>query len=97
MTVSIHRDTKIRYDTDSYTIGIDNHASKCIDNDDSHFISNITPTPNNILSEAGENVIVREEDTIKWDNSDDEEKEHETIIHGCLYVLYMSCCLLSPQ
>ena len=43
------QDIKFKHDSDSFEIGIDNHASKCIEKDKINFISRITPTSNTIL------------------------------------------------
>ena len=40
---------KCKFDTDSYMIGIDNHASRCISNNIDHFITSLTPTPRSYL------------------------------------------------
>ena len=49
------QDRKYRYNSDSFDIGVDNHASKTISNDSSQFISYITPTPKTILRGSGGN------------------------------------------
>ena len=36
---------KYKFDSNSYMIGIDNHASRCISNDINHFITALTPLP----------------------------------------------------
>ena len=48
-TENKHQDIKFKHDSDSFEIGIDNHASKCIEKDKINFISRITPTSNTIL------------------------------------------------
>ena len=48
------QDIKYKYDSDSFVIGIDNHASKCIEKGKNNFISRITPTHNTILRGARE-------------------------------------------
>ena len=39
-------DRNFQYDSDSFVIGIDNHASKIMSNNIKHFITPLTPTPN---------------------------------------------------
>ena len=96
-TENFPQDSKYKYDSDSFEIGVDNHASKTISNDSSQFISYITPTPKTILRGAGGNLKVKGVGTVRWKIEDDDGKEHELIIKGCLYVPDMSSCLLSPQ
>ena len=55
-TESSPNDKKYMYDSNSYEIGLDNHASKFISNNSSQFISHIIPTPNTILRGAGGNL-----------------------------------------
>ena len=59
------QDNKFQYDSDSFEIGIDNHASKCIEKDQNNFISPITPTSNTILRGAGGNLKVRGFGTVR--------------------------------
>ena len=54
-TENKHQDIKFKQDSDSFEIGIDNHASKCIEKDEINFITQITPTSNTILRGAGGN------------------------------------------
>ena len=96
-TENKYQDIKYKYDTDSFEIGIDNHASKCIEKDKNNFISRITPTSNTILRGSGGNLQVRGFGTVQWKITDDNGQEHKITIQGCLYVPDMHSCLLSPQ
>ena len=87
----------VKFDTDSYTIGVDNHTSKCIINMITHFISALTPTPNTVLRGAGGNLKVKGKGTVKWKIEDDDGKSHTILIKDCLYVPGISTCLLAPQ
>ena len=42
-TVHVNKDTKQNFDVDSFRIGIDSHATRCISNDIKHFTSAIKP------------------------------------------------------
>ena len=64
-TSTTHANKTVKFDTNSYTIGVDNHASKCISNTISHFISALTPTPNTVLRGAGGNLKVKGKGTVK--------------------------------
>ena len=96
-TENKHHDTKFQHDSDSFEIGIDNHASKCIEKDENNFITQITPTSNTILRGAGGNLKVRGFGTVRWKITDDKGQEHNITIKGCLYVPDIYACLLSPQ
>ena len=85
------------YDSDSFKIGVDSHASKTISKNSSRHISYITPTSKTILSGVGGNLKVKKVGTVRWKIEDDDGKEHDLIIKGCLYVPDMTSCLLYPQ
>ena len=85
------------YDSDSFKIGVDNHASKTISNNSIQFISYITPTPKTILRGAEGNLKVKGVGTVRWKIEDDDGKEYELIVKDFLYVPDISPCLLSPQ
>ena len=86
-----------QFDSDSFEIGVDNHASRCISNNINHFITEISPTPNAKLRGTGGTIPVLGEGTIKWNIADDNGKAHDIIIRNCLYVPDAPTCLLSPQ
>ena len=90
-------DPKVGFDTGSYSIGVDNHASRTISNRIAHFITPLTPTPNTILLGAGGNLKVKGMGTLQWKIEDDYGKVHIWTIKESLYVSDISTCLLSPQ
>lgn len=57
---SITKKINVRYDSDSFTIDIDNHSSKCMLNDIKHFVTPPTFTSNNYLMGAGGNLTAKE-------------------------------------
>ena len=95
--ISANHGTNFKYDSDSFTIGIDNHASRCMSNDIKHFITPLTPTPSTRLRGAGGNLVVKGEGTVRWKIEDDNGKVHTMLIKNCLYVPDLHICLLSPQ
>lgn len=95
--ISSNKGLKFRYESDSFTIGIDNHASKCIPNDIKYFITPLTPTPNAYLKGTGGNLVVRGTGAVRWMIEDDNSKIYTIIIKDFLYLQELKFCLLSPQ
>ena len=58
--------------SDSFTIGIDNHASATISNRSSHFVGTITPVKGKMVKGFGGVVEVRGEGKIVWKIEDDD-------------------------
>ena len=98
-----HTDGKPRrlsFDSDSFTIYVDNCASRCMTNDSSHFISPLKPTDRSkrVKVKGISNFLnVEGEGTIRWRWEDDQGRVHQHIIRGALYVPNLPFCLLSPQ
>jgi len=92
----IKRDKLLSFDTDGFTIGIDNHTSKCLSPSLKDFISPITPLQA-ALQGISSSIPVKGSGTLQWDVLDDDGKLHKFIIHNALYVPGMSMRLLSPQ
>ena len=86
-----------QFDSDSFLIGVDNHASYSISNDSRHFISEIQPVHNKGLKGISGKLKVEGVGTIKWMIEDDDGKRHAIIIPNALYVPTSNHCLLSPQ
>ena len=88
------------FDSDSFTINIDNCASRCMTNNINHFISPPNqPAFNTKVKGIKSNTFleVKGEGTIKWKIADDDGRVHSHIIHNALYVPDIPACLLSPQ
>ena len=86
-----------QFDSDSFPIGVDNHASYSISNDSRHFISEIQPVHNKGLKGISGKLKVEGIGTIKWMIEDDDGKRHAIIMQNALYVPTSNYCLLSPQ
>jgi hypothetical protein len=48
-------------DTDSFMIGLDNHATCCIENDVHNFVTKLTPTPNIRVRGVGNQLMEEKE------------------------------------
>jgi len=87
----------VRLDSDSYPIGVDSHASKCMV-DKAHLFEDLR------LSEAkgqvsgiSNGLAIVGKGTFKFTIMDDEGIQHTIRIKNSLYVPDMRRCLLSPQ
>ena len=79
------------FDSDSFLIGVDNHATTTISNDKSHF-TNIG------VKGFGNNMVkATDKGTLKWKIEDDEDKVHIFTIYNALYIPQSSLCILCPQ
>ena len=86
-----------QYDSDSFVIGIDNHASKTMSNKIRDFITPLTPTPNTFVKGAGGYINVMGSGTLRWRIEDDDGKVHTILVKDSLYVPNIPKCLLSCQ
>ena len=96
-TSKMHSEDTYKFDTDSKSLGIDNHASKCMSNDEKDFITAITPLANMRVKGTGGFLKFIGKVTVRWKIEDDEGKYHDIIIKSALYIPGLSSCLLYPQ
>ena len=88
---------KFSVDSDSFTIGIDNHASTKISNWSSHFIGTMTPVKGKKFKGFGGVVQVKGEGAIVWKIEDDDGIVHPIKIKKALCVPETLSFLLVPQ
>ena len=84
-----------RFDTDSFVLGFDNHASACISNDRQHF-KDMREWKGSNLKGVGQTPI-KGIGTLCWVLEDDNGRKVKLFIKDSLYVPTLSKCLLSPQ
>ena len=84
-------------DSDSFTIGIDNHTSTTISNISSHFVGKITLVKGKMVKGFGGVIQFKGEGGIVWKLEDDNGIVHTIKIKKALYVPESPPCLLSPQ
>jgi hypothetical protein len=84
------------YDTDSFNIGIDNHASYCITNSLHDFIDTPTRVKVCVRGIKG-NIKSLRQGTILWHILDDDGVQHELRIPNSYYAPELPIHLLSPQ
>jgi hypothetical protein len=87
----------VRFDSDSFFIGIDNHASSCMANaphlfEDLQLIDNAGE-----VNGIGEGLAIKGKGTFKFSIEDDNGKIHTIRIPNSLYLPGLRQCLLSPQ
>jgi hypothetical protein len=90
------RNNDHQYDSDSYNIGIDNHASYCLTNNLKDFEGTPVSTKVRIKGIKG-HLATRLKGTIKWHLLDDDGVEHELLIPNSYYAPDLPVRLLSPQ
>ena len=86
------------FDSSSFPIGIDNHATKCISNDTRHFISPIVSSKKSSCNGFGATKTkIHGEGTIKWKFLDDKGMLRTLVIKSALCVPEATLYILSPQ
>ena len=86
---------KSRFDTDSFTLGLDGHASRCMSPTKSHF-TDLREWSGPPVKGVGETPI-EGVGTIKWKIECDRGQQHEIVIKESLYVPTLHKAILSPQ
>ncbi len=89
----------VRFDSDSFLIGVDSHASRCMVNN-THLFEDLCLNENNEqVSGIADGLAIEGEGTFKFDVTDDNGKRHtiKIKIKNSLYVPKMRRCLLLPQ
>lgn len=84
------------YDTDSYLIGIDDHASYVMSPYRSDFVGDLRPTKTGVNGVAG-TVQAVARGTLRWHWLDDQGVRHRITIPNAYYVPALPIRLLSPQ
>jgi hypothetical protein len=90
-------DSAVRFDLDSFSIGIDNHASRCMANaphlfEDLHLINNAGE-----VNGIGEGLAIKGKGTFVFSLEEDNGKIHTIKIPNSLYLPGLKQCILSPQ
>ena len=97
-SVQTHADESyLRFDSDSYTIGVDNHASRCMANSP-HLFTDLKLIPQGKQVEGiGAGLQIEGVGTYVMRLQDDKGKLHEIKIPNSLFLPKLRRCLLSPQ
>ena len=87
----------VRFDSDSFLIGVNSHALRCMVND-THLFKDLRLSKNNRqVSGIAEGLAIKGEGTFKFDITNDDGQRHTIRIKNSLYVPKMRRCVLSPQ
>jgi len=89
--------SQVNFDTDSFIIGVDNHASRTLSNNKRHFIGYIRRLDNLFINGINGKLPIRGIGTIQWKIEDDDGKVHAIRIPNTFYVSQLEHCILSPQ
>jgi hypothetical protein len=87
----------VRFDSNSFLIGVNSHALRCMVND-THLFKDLHLSKNNgQVSEIAEGLAIEGEGTFKFDITNNNGQRHTIRIKNSLYVPKMRRCLLSPR
>jgi hypothetical protein len=90
-------DPAVRFDSDSFSIGIDNHVSRCMANAP-HLFEDIQLTDDGgEVKGIGNGLAIGGKGTFKFSLEDDQGKIHTIKFSNSLYLPGLKQCLLSPQ
>jgi hypothetical protein len=85
-------------DTESFIIGLYNHATCCMENDVYNFVTKLTPTPNIRVRGVGNQLMMAKgKGTVLWKIEDDNGVVHEKLFPSTMYIPELKLCILSPQ
>ena len=85
------------FDSDSFTIGFDNHASKTISNQSSHFISKFFPLTHQHIKGIRGQIAIKGQGTVRWKIEGDKGMVHTLEINDTLYIPKSQISILCPQ
>ena len=93
----IYKPRILHFDTDSFTISVDDHCSYCICNNSDLFITDIIQTTNTFVKGINGDLPIRGRGNVRWRITDDQGKVHSLSIKGVLYVPSAPMCMVSSQ
>jgi hypothetical protein len=93
---STHNTTGLQYDTDSFLLGIDNHASASMTNTEDDFVGPTKTVDIKIKGIKGY-LSTAKVGTVRWTLQDDQGRNHQFNIPGTYLVPDLPIRLLSPQ
>ena len=87
----------VRFDSDSFAVGINNHASRCMGNDKRLFDNLILTRTLQRVGGISKGLAIQGKGTLVININDDNGKPHRIKIPNSLYLPGLKMCLLSPQ
>ena len=91
------RANDIRFDSDSFAVGVDNHASRCMGNDKRLFENLVLARSLQRVGGISKGLSIKGKGTLVLTINDDNGKPHRIKIPNSLYLPELRVCLLSPQ
>jgi hypothetical protein len=89
--------TNVCFDSDSFAVGVDNHASRCMGNDKRLFDNLILARTSQRVGGISKGLVIQGKGTLVININDDNDKPHRIKIPNSLYLPGLKMCLLSPQ
>ena len=86
----------VRFDSDSYSIGVDSHASRCMINK-AHLFEDLRLSDEGKVQGINDGLEIKGKGTFKFKIEDDNGQTHEIKVPNSLYLPGLERCLLSPQ
>ena len=86
----------VHFDSDSYPIGVDCHASRCMANSP-HLFEDLKLAKVGAVTGINQGLDIQGVGTFKFKIDDDNGRTHESKIPNSLYLPGLKKCLLSPQ
>ena len=87
----------VRFDSDSFAVGVDNHASRCMGNDKRLFENLVLARAAQRVGGISKGLAIEGKGTLVININDDNGKPHKIRIPNSLYLPGLRMCLLSPQ
>jgi hypothetical protein len=88
---------RARFDSDSFAVGVDNHASRCMGNNKHQFKNLVLARAAQGVGGISKGLAIEGKGTLVIDINDDTGKPHQVKIPNSLYLPGLKMCLLSPQ
>ena len=87
----------VRFDSDSFAVGIDNHASHCMGNNKRLFENLVLANTTEHVGGISKGLAIEGKGTLVLTINNDNGKPHKLRIPNSLYLPGLRMCLLSPQ
>lgn len=91
------RANDVRFDSDSFAVGVDNHASRCMGNDKRLFENLVLARTAQRVGGISQGLEIKGKGTLVININDDNGKPHRLKIPNSLFLPNLKMCLLSPQ
>ena len=85
------------FDSDAFIIGVDNHASCCMDANVNHFTNLRRPKQKVVTKGITDGLTIKVFGTVHWNITDDRGRIHHVAIDDSAFVPNLPHALLSPQ